>query len=231
MHVTTYVLIPGAGGAAWYWHRVVAELEHRGQRAIAVDLPADDDTKGLRDYADLVVKAIKDSGSTEVTLVAQSLGGFLAPLVCQQVPVQMLIFVNAMIPNPGETAGDWWGNTGQGQAMRDNDVRERRPTDSNLNDNLDVYFFHDVPPQIVQEGEAHDRPQSGTPFAQPCEFQWPDIPIKVISGRDDRLFPVDFQRRIALERLGITPDVVPGGHLVSLSQPQELVDQMQQYTR
>jgi pimeloyl-ACP methyl ester carboxylesterase len=39
----TYVLIPGAGGAAWYWHLVERELRQRGHDVVAVDLPADDD--------------------------------------------------------------------------------------------------------------------------------------------------------------------------------------------
>ena len=30
----TYALIPGAGGAAWYWHRVEAELRDRVMRAL-----------------------------------------------------------------------------------------------------------------------------------------------------------------------------------------------------
>jgi hypothetical protein len=36
----TYALIPGAGGSAWYWHRVTSLLPD----AIAIDLPADDDS-------------------------------------------------------------------------------------------------------------------------------------------------------------------------------------------
>ena len=51
---TTFVLIPGAGGQAWYWHRLAAELDRRGHRAVAVDLPTDDDTAGLAAYADAV---------------------------------------------------------------------------------------------------------------------------------------------------------------------------------
>ena len=37
--MSVFVLIPGAGGVAWYWHRVVLELEARGHEAVAVDLP------------------------------------------------------------------------------------------------------------------------------------------------------------------------------------------------
>ncbi len=28
----TFVLIPGAGGSAFYWYRLVAELDRRGRR-------------------------------------------------------------------------------------------------------------------------------------------------------------------------------------------------------
>ena len=73
----TFVLIPGAGGTAWYWHRIVPLLRRAGHGAIAVDLPGDDPAAGLPEYADLVVAAIGDR--TNVVLVAQSLGGFTAP--------------------------------------------------------------------------------------------------------------------------------------------------------
>ena len=85
----TYALIPGAGGAAWYWHRVEAELRRRGRDAVAVDLPADDDAAGLAEYADAVVAAV--AGRADIVLVAQSLAGFSAPLVCERRPVSLLV--------------------------------------------------------------------------------------------------------------------------------------------
>jgi hypothetical protein len=42
-------------------------------------------------------------------------------------------------------------------------------------------------------------------------------------------FPIEFQRRLARERLGITLDEMPGGHLVALSQPEELAVQLPSY--
>jgi hypothetical protein len=36
-----FVLVPGAGRAAWSWHRVVPLLEQAKHEAIAVDLPGD----------------------------------------------------------------------------------------------------------------------------------------------------------------------------------------------
>jgi Family of unknown function (DUF6069) len=44
------------------------------------DLPCDDDSAGLIKYADTVVDAIGDT--RDLTVVAQSLAGFTAPLVC-----------------------------------------------------------------------------------------------------------------------------------------------------
>ena len=99
----SFVLIPGAGGTAWYWHRIVPLLRQAGHEAIAVDLPGDDPAAGLPEYTDLVAGAIGGRGN--VVLVAQSLGGFTAPLVAAKVPVASLVFVNAMIPRPGETPG------------------------------------------------------------------------------------------------------------------------------
>ena len=51
----------------------------------------------------------------------------------------------------------------------------------------------------------------------------------MVSGRDDRLFPADFQRRLAQERLGVDPDEITGGHLVALSNPEGLAKLLLDY--
>jgi pimeloyl-ACP methyl ester carboxylesterase len=108
--VTRFVLIPGAGGASWYWSYVVERLHAAGHDATAVDLPADDETAGLDDYTEITLTAI--DGRPDVVVVAQSLGGFTAAQVAARTTLAGLVFVNAMIPLPGETAGEWWGNVG-----------------------------------------------------------------------------------------------------------------------
>jgi len=216
---TKYVLIPGAGGAAWYWSRVIPHLLTAGHDAVAVDLPGDDESAGLTEYAHLVERAI--GHSKHVVLVAQSLGGFTAPLVAAHRGVGELILVNAMIPLPGETPGAWWENTGWEEA------RTAAAIDGGYSTEFtdDIYFLHDISPEVAAEGLPHQRPEVGAVFASTCDFSsWPDIPIRVLSGRHDRFFPLDFQRRVANERLGIEPDVVPGGHLVALANPRGLAD-------
>ena len=224
--VATFVLIPGAGGKAWYWHRVAAELERRGHEAVAVDLPADDDTAGLAAYADTVAAAIGDRGP--VVLVSQSMGGFTAPLVCGRVPVELIVLVNAMVPRPGETGGEWWTVTGQGEAAAAHAEREGTGDP----DDLTTVFFHDVPEDVAAVAMSEPFAQSDRPFADPWPLdRWPDVPTRVVASRDDRLFPLEFQRRVAAERLGLEVDVVPGGHLVALSHPVELADLLEACVR
>lgn len=222
----SFVLIPGAGGMAWYWHRVVPLLEQAGCEAIAVDLPADDSSKGLDDYAEVVVRAI--GPRSRVVLVAQSLGGFTATVVCARKAVSGLIFLNAMIPQPGETAGAWWGNTGAVDARIAAAEAGAYPPEFDLS----TYFLHDVPEAVLRGGPSRQREQSDSVFGQPCRFErWPEMPLRVIAAADDRFFPLEFQKRIARERLNTDVEVTPGGHLVALSKPEELVALLLRFRR
>lgn len=216
--VRSFVLIPGAGGSAWVWSRVARILVEAGHEAIAVDLPGDDETAGLPRYTELVVDAI--GARSEVVLVAGSLGGFTAPLVCERVPVRELVLVNAMIPEPGESAGDWWAHTGavaaQEEAAR---IGGYGPFD------VSTYFLHDVDPEVAAEGEPFQRPEAAIAFESVCDFRaWPTVAIRVLAGEDDRFFPVGLQRRVARDRLGVEVDVLPGGHLLPLVQPRLVAD-------
>jgi pimeloyl-ACP methyl ester carboxylesterase len=224
-----YVLVPGAGGSAWYWHLVEAELRRRGQNALSVSLPAADDEAGLPEYADAVARAIGKRNARDVVLVAQSLAGFVAPLVCNRTQVALLVLVNAMIPKPGETPGAWWANTRHREAKRRQNVRDGRAADAAFDPLID--FFHDVPQPVIDEAWAQGEPrQSDTVFASPSLFKaWPAVPTRVLVARDDRFFPAEFQRRVARRRLGITPDEMPGGHLVALSRPVELAERLIAY--
>jgi hypothetical protein len=48
----------------------------------------------------------------------------------------------------------------------------------------------------------------------------------VIQGIDDRLFPLEFQRQVVHSRLGLDLEVMPGGHLIAFSQPEELASRI-----
>src|SRR5918995_3947931 len=131
--MATYALIHGGGDSAWCWHLLAGEVRERGHDVVAVDLPCEDESAGLWDYADTVVDAI--AGRTHLVVVGHSLGGFTAPLVCARVPVDLLVLVAGMVPSPGETGEDWWKNTGHAEAP------------GYGVDEIALYL-HDVPPDL-----------------------------------------------------------------------------------
>jgi pimeloyl-ACP methyl ester carboxylesterase len=218
--MSTFVLLPGAGSDHHYWRDVIPPLAEAGHEALAVDLPWADETAGLQAYADHVAAAIGDRD--DVVLVAQSLAAFVAPLVCERVPVTALVLVCPMIPAAGESPATWWRATGQGAARRANETREGRDPDAPFD--LDTVFFHDVVPERVAEIMAHGAAEpSERVFVDRLEHvRWPGVPTRVIAGARDRLFPLAFQQRLARERLGVEPEVIDSSHVPAFSRPDEL---------
>jgi pimeloyl-ACP methyl ester carboxylesterase len=210
--MATFVLIHGAGGRASFWDLVAAELQAAGHQTIAMDLPCDDASAGLSEYTDAVVDAIGDA-RTDLVLVAQSLGGFTAPLVTERAPIELIVLVTAMIPAPGETGGEWWSNTGQAEAVAAQGLPDDRP---------ETLFVHDVPPDVLTAAGL-PRAQTGTPMEEVWPLAaWPDVVTRFLLCMDDRFFPPEWMRGIVRDRLGIEPDEVPGGHCAFLSQPKPL---------
>lgn len=218
----TYVLVPGAGGNPAYWDRVVPLLEAAGHPAVAVDLPNWPGAT-LTDQADAIVAAGR--GAAEVVLVAQSMGGFSAPLACDRLPVVRLVLVNAMIPTSGETAGAWWQNVGQPEAVREAEARAGRDPDAPFDPA--TVFLHDLPPDLVELLSRAEEGPADSLFDQTFPLgAWPGVRTEVLSGVEDRLFPYELQRRVARTRLGLTAEPVPGGHLLALSQPRALTERL-----
>jgi pimeloyl-ACP methyl ester carboxylesterase len=213
--VATYAIVPGAGDRGWHWHLVEAELRQRGHDVVAVDLPCEDASAGLGEYADTVVAAVGDP--SELVVVAHSLGGFTAPLVCARLPAELLVLTAGMVPRPGERGADWWTNTGVTQAQED------------YGDDLIAQYLHDVPPELAAEALARGRDQTMTPMLEPWPLDaWPDVRTRYVLFRDDRFFPADWTRAMVRERLGIEADEIGGGHCAYLSRPAELAAKLEE---
>ncbi len=229
--MTTFVLIPGAGGDAAYWDELIPELRRLGHDGVAVDIEQDDPRLGLPEY-NAITEAVIDKAATgdpDLVLVAQSLAGFIAPVVGRHEAVTMIVLVNAMIPQPGEMPGAWWDATGSGAARRAADEAAGRDPVFDL----ERHFLHDIPAAVKARMYEHpERGPADTPFGQRCEFErWPDVPLRVLIGRDDRFFPAAFQRRVAEERLGARVHIeeIDGGHLIAKSRPAALAERLVAY--
>jgi hypothetical protein len=106
MQSLAFVLIPGAGGSAWYWHLVAPRLQERGAEGSRSGPAGPRMTRPVfRSTPILSFRAIGHRHPQRVILVAQSLAGFTLPLVCEKLRVAMLVLVNAMIPKPRRNSG------------------------------------------------------------------------------------------------------------------------------
>ena len=216
--MATFALIHGGGDVGWYWHLVEQELRQRGHDTVAPDLPCDDDAADLSDYADVVIDALGDRQN--VAVVAQSSGGFTAPLVAARVPVFVLVLVSGMIPAPGEPPEDWPANTGFAKVMAEQAQRFRG----------EELIYHDVPAALAAEARGRARAQSDTPGHAPWPLDaWPPVVTKFVLCTEDRFFPPAFMHRVVADRLGVIPDEIAAGHAVALSRPKELAEILVSY--
>jgi hypothetical protein len=125
--------------------------------------------------------------------------------------------VSPDLPCDDDSAGYW------AHMRYDQEVRDRY-------DDAIALFYPDVPPELAAEALKRARTQSETRMREPSPLRaWPDVPTRVLIRRDDRLFPTGFLRRVARERLGVTPDEIDGGHTPALSRPHELADRLETY--
>jgi pimeloyl-ACP methyl ester carboxylesterase len=222
--MSTFVLIPGAGGSSWYWHRLAPLLAAAGHRAITPDLPANDPTARLHDYVTAVVESVGSADdSDDFVVVGQSLGGLVAPIVADKIDAYLLVMLVAMIPSPGESGGQWWQSTGQAAAATAAAIAEGR--DTNIFEDPIGTFLHDLPPDVYAQALERPVDQNDGPFIDPWPLQqWPSIATRVIAGRNDRLFPLSFMQNLSRTRLGIDPDIIDTGHLPALARPEALAE-------
>lgn len=207
--MTTFVLIHGGGGSAWDWHLLVPELEARGHDVVVPELPIGDSSAGFAQFRQTVVDAVGDRD--DLVVVGHSYGAFTASLI----PCRLLVLLTPMIPRPGETPEDWWGNTG----FREPDGLSEQEQ-----------FYNGVPAEVVAEAASHVRDQVSAEWKEPWPLDaWPDVPTRVLIARQDQFFPAEFQRRVTADRLGVVPDEIDGGHSVALSHPKQLADRLTGY--
>ena len=224
--MATFALVHGAGDVGWYWHLTEAELRARGHHTIAPDLPCDNETASLDDYAGVVIDAARDQ--QDLVIVSQSYGSFTATLAAARVPARLLVLLAGMIPAPGETPGDWWDNTGYGPAV---EQQARLDDGQTGHDDPLISYYNGVPRPLAEEAlRRGGRGESSTVWNTPWPLDaWPDVPTRFILAQDDHFFPADFLRQVAQQRLGIVPDEVPGCHCVALSHPKELSNLLVSY--
>src|SRR6476469_10357450 len=111
--MSTYLLVHGAWHSGECWARVVPLLA--GHRVLTPTLTGYGDTAhlagpevGLDTHVDDIVRLIADEDLTDVVLVGHSYAGLVVSSVANEVPYRVghLVYLDAMVPEDGETAAD-----------------------------------------------------------------------------------------------------------------------------
>jgi pimeloyl-ACP methyl ester carboxylesterase len=224
--VTTFGLIHGAWHGAWCWEPLIPELERRGHRAVAVDLPCDDASATTVDNAKLMADALGDAD--DVVVVGHSLGGLVAPVVAALRPVRKVVFLCALIPRPGRSLGEVMSSEPETTTKEFNALPRHVGDGGSVTWDPDVagpFFYRACDPETVRWAAPRLRTQVWTTRREPCPLDdWPDCELVSIVCADDELVTPDWSRRIARDVLGVEPIELPGGHFPMLAVPAELAD-------
>ena len=219
---STFVLVHGAFGTPAELGLVVPDLEARGHRCINVDLPCERAEATLDDYVDAVIRAMEGTRHPRI-VVAHSAGGATTSLVASRVPVDRLVFVTAVVPEPGRSIAEL---VGPGVRSTIDSVTIDHG-DGTRSFDLDV-FASLAPPeerearlkflQRTQQRQgwlALNQPWPGTGL--------PDIPRSYVLCTEDTIIPPERQRDFAAA-LGVTPIEIASEHAVFAVKPHELAD-------
>ncbi|MFG2942537.1 alpha/beta fold hydrolase [Streptomyces sp. NPDC048282] len=113
--MSTYLLVHGAWHSGECWERVVPLLTGAGHRVYAPSLTGHGDKArllgpgvGLDTHVDDIVRLITDEDLDDVVLVGHSYAGLVVSAAANRVPGRIghLVYLDAMVPEHGETAAD-----------------------------------------------------------------------------------------------------------------------------
>ena len=216
----TFILVHGAFGTPAELAPVVLALEARGHRVVNVDLPCERAESTLDDYAAAVVRAMEGTGRPRI-LVAHSAGGATIPLVAARVPVDRLVFVAAVVPEPGRSVYEVAGPSTQ-SAIDSVTINHGDGTRS-----LDVDLLASLAPPGEREAylkflRETQRRQGWLAMSQPWPGAgMPDVPRSYVLCTEDTLIPPERQRAFATS-LGVIPIEIASPHAAFASKPREL---------
>jgi pimeloyl-ACP methyl ester carboxylesterase len=226
-----FVLVHGGLHGATCWDLLRPELERRGHRTFAMDLPIDQPGVYMDGYADAALKAIEGKVADDAFLVGHSMGGMVIPRMAHKMPDARLIFLCAGFANTSEeerleslaaTTGDFFGwlivdDQGRCTMSKENAI---------------TAFYQDVEPEIADRAVAGLRPQWAEAFNKVDPIApYADRVAQVIYTTEDRIIDPEKHRRMSEERFGITPVALPGGHSPFLSHPAKLAEVLSETAR
>ena len=224
--MATFALIHGAWHGPWSWERVTGPLAGHGHEVVVPDLPSEDTELGLGDYADAIDRALGDAD--DVVLVPHSLGGLVGPVVAARRPLRALVYVCALVPEPGLSFSDQLAASEErvllfeGGREVDDQGRSHWPDP----DTTAATMYPDLSPDDARWAAARLRRQAQRSQEETSPAPPPELRTESIVGANDRVVSPDWSRRAARERLGVEPVEIPTGHFPMITHPELLADRL-----
>ena len=220
--MTTVALVHGAWHGPWCWERLQPELEARGHRVVAVDLPIEDPSLGSADYAAVVTRAL-DGVDDDIVVVGHSLAGLAIPHVALARPVRRLVFVCALLPQPGQSLREQEDVfvDGFGDALARDELDRSYWPDGSAEQGL----YPECRPEIASWAAARLQRQSRLPSTETTPLEGrPEVESVYVLGTRDHVVDPAWSRRASRERLGVEPIELDAGHSPFLTCPIELAN-------
>jgi pimeloyl-ACP methyl ester carboxylesterase len=218
--MTTFVLVHGAFGTPAELAPVIPFLEASGHEALAVDLPCEVPTATLRDYAGVVAEAV-DRLDGPVVLVAHSAGGATVALVPKLAAVARLIYVTAIVPEPGRSILEIVGPDVEA-AVLDVSVDDGNGCRSFDIDKLAAMALPADRDAMREYLRATQRSQGWAVMHEPWPGDaLPNVPSSYVLTLQDTLLPPAKQRAMAAS-LGVEPVEIVSDHEVFGTEPEAL---------
>ena len=224
--MATFALVHGAWHGPWSWERVTGPLGDRGHEVVVPDLPSEDTELGLGDYADTIERALGDAD--DVVVVPHSLGGLVGPVVAARRPLRALVYVCALVPEPGLSFSDQLAASEErvllfeGGREVDDQGRSHWPDP----DTTASTMYPDLSPEDARWAVEHLRRQAQKSQGEISPAPPPGLRTESIVGAYDRLVSPAWSRRVARERLGVEPVEIPTGHFPMITHPELLADEL-----
>jgi len=222
--MTTLALVHGAHHGAWCWDRIVPLLNARGLDTVAPDLPCEDPTAGIADYAAIVEQAL--DGRDDVVIVGHSLGSLTIPVVASHRPIRRMIFLCSVPTGPGPAVAGSMAEMVTPEFLTAPRFRNEEGVELLSNQAFRQLFFDDCADAEAEWAIARLRPQAARPTTEPSPLTaWPPVAQSVVLAAADRCVRHSWAVAAARQRLDREePIILPGSHSPFLARPAQLAD-------
>ena len=220
-HSVHVLLVHGAWADGSSWSKVIALLQAKGIRAVAVQIPL----TGLSGDVATVKRAIALQKGP-VVLAGHSYGGAVITEAGNDPKVVGLVYVAAFAPDNGESVGSL--STGYPPAPLGAELRPDSEGYLSISPKgFAEDFAQDLPEKEVQVLWATQGPANAAAFgATITNAAWRTKPSWFVVAAEDRAIPPALERAEA-ERMKATTVTVASSHLVMLSHPKEVAEQIE----